>query len=559
MDLLRDELLARSLLAFETIEVEAREARERREASSHREALSEDGAERRRQREVAVGVTHHRRYERGVLRLRDASWRCAHASRYKDGRVRGSRDLPKIQEIVIHEAVARRVVAGGRQAWARDASVARTLSRHCSILDRVSAPETRSISIRGSTLEVRAVTLHVAQGPDAGRRARRSPAMFVVGVGDSADFRLTDPSVSREHLRIALALAAFDFATKAARTEPSSRCAHPRHDAHERRCRDVGSTTLAITLATDSIDLPLQREQALRRRDRNDGAHASLVRAARARGRVRFTVLLEGESGVARTSSRTRSTARARGAKGRSSSRTAARSRPSHRRGALRARTRAFTGADRTRKGVIEEPTAERCSLDEVGELPLEMQPKLLRMMEQREIRPVGSNTARAVECASSRHESPARRGRAHGRVPERPLLPARRGRVAVPRFVNAATTSCDRARDCCARSRKIQGGLPRRLRVDARRLLVAGNVRELRNVVERHAVLGSDAKASSRGRHGLALDHGGPRQPHVPRGAKARDGSLRRALPHEGAGTCRREHGARAELSGVARTSFIG
>src|SRR5215813_10631377 len=54
------------------------------------------------------------------------------------------------------------------------------------------------------SLKVRAATIHVAKGPDAGRQAKVDQVSFVVGVGESADLRLTDPAVSREHLRIFL-------------------------------------------------------------------------------------------------------------------------------------------------------------------------------------------------------------------------------------------------------------------------------------------------------------------------------------------------------------------
>ena len=58
----------------------------------------------------------------------------------------------------------------------------------------------------------------------------------------------------------------------------------------------------------------------------------------------------------------------------------------------------AFTGADRNKKGLFEEADGSTLFLDEIGELPLSMQVKLLRVLQENEIRPIGSNVTRKVD-----------------------------------------------------------------------------------------------------------------------------------------------------------------
>src|SRR5262249_32641633 len=57
----------------------------------------------------------------------------------------------------------------------------------------------------------------------------------------------------------------------------------------------------------------------------------------------------------------------------------------------------AFTGADRDRLGAVEAANEGTVFLAEIGELPLAVQPKLLRALEQREVRRVGETHTRKV------------------------------------------------------------------------------------------------------------------------------------------------------------------
>src|SRR5207244_1384641 len=58
----------------------------------------------------------------------------------------------------------------------------------------------------------------------------------------------------------------------------------------------------------------------------------------------------------------------------------------------------AFTGAAEAKAGLFEVVDGGTLFLDEIGELPLPVQAKLLRVLEEREVQPVGADKGQAVD-----------------------------------------------------------------------------------------------------------------------------------------------------------------
>jgi len=155
----------------------------------------------------------------------------------------------------------------------------------------------------------------------------------------------------------------------------------------------------------------------------------------------------------------------------------------------------AFTGADTAKDGMIVHASGGTLFLDEVGDMPLETQAKLLRVLESREVQPVGGNEVRKVDirllAATNRdlremvREETFREDllfRLQVVVVNLPPLRERPGDIPVliDYFVNQLAEEHGRA---------VRGITP-----EARALLVRhgwpGNVRELRNVIENMVLL---------------------------------------------------------------------
>ena len=156
-----------------------------------------------------------------------------------------------------------------------------------------------------------------------------------------------------------------------------------------------------------------------------------------------------------------------------------------------------FTGATQHRSGLL--ATAGRGSifLDEIGELPLELQAKLLRALQEHEFRPVGGNQTQRFEArvlaATHRDlqkavESGSFRADLYYRLNVLAVLlpPLRERKEDIPALVQSVIDS-ERQAGHCDVSAVSKGALEQLMKYDW-----PGNVRELRNHVQRALAIGT-------------------------------------------------------------------
>ncbi|MBI2892886.1 MAG: sigma 54-dependent Fis family transcriptional regulator [Deltaproteobacteria bacterium] len=236
--------------------------------------------------------------------------------------------------------------------------------------------------------------LRVIAGPDSGVAFTSTRDHAVIGTHESADLVLHDRTVSRFHCDIVLAAGRaivrdLDSRNGTTIDQVSVLKAHLAQGA----VLGLGKTQLRFEIGPDKLQIPLSDRdrfgvmvgQSVAMR----AAFALLERAAA----TDATVLLEGETGTGKEAA----------------------AESIHREGSRRDgpfvvvdcgaippdlleselfghEKGAFTGAHGPREGAFEAATGGTIFLDEVGELGPKLQPKLLRALERREVKRVGSN-----------------------------------------------------------------------------------------------------------------------------------------------------------------------
>lgn len=343
----------------------------------------------------------------------------------------------------------------------------------------------------------------VIEGPDAGRTFdldASAPSRILVGTSPACHVKLVDPTVSRRH-------AAFEPTGKGGyrltdldSTNGTTVDGVRIHEAFVRGGEIVrfGSTAVRLDADVASDGPPLVNAMRFGRTLGASVAMRRLYPLCERLAKTRVPVIIEGETGCGKEVL-AESIHDAGGSKGpfvvfdctTVSANLVEAELFGHERGA-------FTGADRARAGVFEEADGGTLLVDEIGDLDLPLQAKLLRVIDRGELRRVGGQGMIKVDVrilAATRRDLD--KEVAAGRFRDDLFHRLAVARVELPPLR-------DRHGDVPLLLRQFvaeMGGPPALAQEIATRYAAytwPGNVRELRNLVARHIALGFDSVPAS-------------------------------------------------------------
>jgi transcriptional regulator with PAS, ATPase and Fis domain len=352
---------------------------------------------------------------------------------------------------------------------------------------------------RESSLRVAGVELIVVAGPDRGAKLKVQ-GNARIGTSPTSQLRLTDKTVSRLHVEI-------QVRANSVRVVDSGSTNGTFLDGVRVRDADIalgttmklGATSIRVELGEGDVHLPLSTL------DRFGGIIGSSVEMRRVYSVLErvapsdATVLVQGETGTGKELVARALHDASKRADGPFIAIDCGALAPTLIESELFGHVRgAFSGANVDRRGVFEEADGGTLFFDEIGELPIALQPKLLRALEMREVRRLGSNTPKKVDVrviaatnrslASNVNEGAFREDLYYRLAVVEVMLPplrARREDIALlarhfyQRFAGSDAIPADLVSTVQARS-------------------WPGNVRELRNFMERSASLGWATRAVS-------------------------------------------------------------
>lgn len=351
----------------------------------------------------------------------------------------------------------------------------------------------------GPFLEEVKVRLVVTKGVDKERSVLLPRAGVIIGTGSDATFKLKDTSVSRKHAK----LVPVPEGVLIRDLDSTNGTVFENRKINQEilplgATVALGKTRIELLRTVEASPLPLSRRLKFGELIGQSAAIRQIYSLLERASEVDVTLLLEGETGTGKEL--------AARAVHRHSSRASKRFQvvdcgavsPTLIEAELFGHVRgSFTGADRDRSGAFELAHQGTLFFDEIGELPLSLQPKLLRALETREVRRIGGSVripvdARFIAATNRNLLDEVKKGRFREDLYYRlnvfkvTMPPLREHREDIPLLVRHFL--------------EAQGAPPLSDEMLERmtQLDWPGNVRELRNAVDKAVVLARGEKRSA-------------------------------------------------------------
>ncbi len=251
-----------------------------------------------------------------------------------------------------------------------------------------------------SALRVQRARLRVTRGPDRGSEIEVRHPGVVVGTGPECDLVLGDPAVSRRQFELQPADAGFVLrdldsknGTRIGRLEIGA------VTLHSAETIEVGTSRIRFQALDSHDEFPLSERTRFERLLGRSVAMRQVIAVLERAAELDAILLIEGETGTGKDLAAQGVHARSARAEqpfvivdcGAMQASLVESELFGHAKGA-------FTGALKERAGAFEAAEGGTVFLDEIGELDPALQPRLLRVLEQRQIKRLGENHHRPVD-----------------------------------------------------------------------------------------------------------------------------------------------------------------
>ncbi len=381
----------------------------------------------------------------------------------------------------------------------REVAESRAVTRGSKLADVENTRTIQPERLVGPT--IRGIRVTVVSGPDVGVDSVLALNRGILGRSQGCDVRLSDPTISAFHVELHAVDDQAAIHVKDLSSRNGTRYAGARIEAAllpSGATVEVGSSVVRIQLDA-AVETPLPDIHSFGELRGRNGAMREMFSTLQRLARTELSILIEGQTGTGKELA-------ARAVHDASlygqgpfavldctaiPSTLAESVLFGHERGA-------FTGASERRIGIFEAAEGGTVFLDEVGELPLELQPKLLRVLERREVVRVGSTTPKPVQVrVISATWRDLRQMINHGRFREDLYYRLAQARVTIPPLKERAddipTLVYHFLQRLPPNTQGARAISPEALQELMRREY-AGNIRELKSAVERAAMMAEGA-----------------------------------------------------------------